>query len=78
MFFKNIEHRNPILARRFYANLKAVIDVKLIGKVVKIGIVGRKEFLLVVRLYAVSGRDDRSNQKGFVNFYTIVNRISNF
>ncbi len=77
-FFKNIEHRDPILARRFHTNIKAVVCVKPIGKAVQVGIVSRKAFLLVVRLYAVCGRNDRSNQKGFVNVHPTTNRINNF
>jgi hypothetical protein len=61
MFFKNVECGNPILARRFHANVKAVIGVKPIGKAAQVGIVSRKAFLLVVRLYTVCGGDDRSN-----------------
>ena len=59
-------------------NIKTVVFVKPIGKTVKIGIVSRKAFLLVMRLYAVCGTNDGSNQKGFVNIYTATNRVNNF
>lgn len=60
-FFKIIEHGNPILARGLHTNIKTVVCEKPVGEAVKIGIVGRKAFLLVVRLYSVSSRDDRSD-----------------
>ena len=64
-FFKNVEHGNPILARGLHTNINAVVFVKPIGETVKIGIVSGKTFLLVVRLYSVSSRDNRSDQKRF-------------
>lgn len=67
-----------LLSCRLHTNIGAVVCVKPISEAVKIGIVGRKAFLLVVRLYSVSSRDNRSHQKGFVNVYTTANRINNF
>jgi len=52
--------------------------MKPIGKAVQVGIVSRKAFLLVVRLYSVGSRDNCSDQKSFVNVYTTANRINNF
>lgn len=71
-------YRNPILTHRFHTNIKAVVRVKPISKTVQIRIVGRKAFLLIVRLYAVCDENNCSHRKSFADINSATNRINNF
>ena len=77
-FFKDVEHRTPILAGRLHTDIGAIVQMEPIGKAAEIGSVSRKAFLLIMRLHTVSSGNDCSYQEGFEDVYSTANWINNF
>lgn len=77
-FFKDVEHRYPVFSSGLHTDIKTIIFKKPIAKTMKVMIVSREKFLLVMWLNAVCSRNNGSYQKAFVDINATAYRINNF